>query len=136
MGPLGSSLLQTSTSSMVVMDEGSQVHMVPTGGEPACSYKLSTGRLARHLLINNKWNSRQRQMQALILNQKQQRWWDGSSLDHPRTNSRYIGSSDLSAKTNPWAFKDGNPQKRIAALELYGSLLLLLLVLQQSQDRS
>ena len=35
----------------------------------------------------------------------------------------------LDIHTYPWAFKDGNPQKRTAALELYGSLLLLILVL-------
>ena len=38
----------------------------------------------------------------------------------------------INTQDHPWAFKDGNPQKRIAALELYGSLLLLLSVLQWS----
>ena len=42
----------------------------------------------------------------------------------------------LSKDKYQWAFKDGNPQKRIAALGLSGDLLLLLLALQQSQDRN
>jgi len=39
----------------------------------------------------------------------------------------------LDAQHYQWAFKDGNPQKRIAALELYGSLLLLMSVLQATE---
>ena len=39
----------------------------------------------------------------------------------------------INIRDHPWAFKEGNPQKRIAALELYGSLLLLLSVLQRSE---
>ena len=31
----------------------------------------------------------------------------------------------------PWAFKDGNPQKRIAALELLGTLVLTHCILQK-----
>ena len=40
----------------------------------------------------------------------------------------------ITADAHPWAFKDGNPQKRIAALELLGTLLLCKhLVAQQGQ---
>jgi hypothetical protein len=39
----------------------------------------------------------------------------------------------LDIHTYPWAFKDRNPQKRIAALELYGSLLLLISVLRATE---
>ena len=35
----------------------------------------------------------------------------------------------LTAAEHPWAFKQGDPQKRIAAIELYGSLLLFMTII-------
>ena len=35
----------------------------------------------------------------------------------------------LTATEHPWAFKQGDPQKRIAAIELYGSLLLFMTII-------
>jgi hypothetical protein len=35
-----------------------------------------------------------------------------------------VGLSDTSEELIPWAFKDGNPKKRIAALKLLGTLVL------------
>ena len=48
----------------------------------------------------------------------------------PRQNQVRWFYKSINKDEHPWAFKEGNPQKRIAALELYGSLLLLLSVLQ------
>ena len=37
----------------------------------------------------------------------------------------------LTRDKHPWAFKDGDPQRRIAAAELFGSLLLVTLLVQK-----
>ena len=39
-------------------------------------------------------------------------------------------------KHHPWAFKQNDPQKRIAALELYGTLFLALLLMAQNPSTS
>ena len=68
-------------------------------------------------------------------------WWGCSDASASRTGEAYVGGwcTDspnptketrlwfhyaITADAHPWAFKDGNPQKRIAALELLGTLLL------------
>ena len=78
-------------------------------------------------------------------------WWGRSDASASRTGEAYVGgwcsaspnpTKDtvlwfhyaITADKHPWAFKDGNPQKRIAALELLGTLLLCKhLVTQQGQ---
>ena len=78
-------------------------------------------------------------------------WWGCSDASASRTGEAYVGGwcTDspnptketvlwfhyaITADAHPWAFKDGNPQKRIAALELLGTLLLCKhLVAQQGQ---
>ena len=78
-------------------------------------------------------------------------WWGCSDASASRTGEAYVGgwcsaspnpTKDtvlwfhyaITADKHPWAFKDGNPQKRIAALELLGTLLLCKhLVTQQGQ---
>ena len=78
-------------------------------------------------------------------------WWGCSDASASRTGEAYVGgwrpaspnpTKDtvlwfhyaITADAHPWAFKDGNPQKRIAALELLGTLLLCKhLVAQQGQ---
>ena len=42
----------------------------------------------------------------------------------------------VSQKHHPWAFKQNDPQKRIAALELYGTLFLALLLMAQNPSTS
>ena len=39
-------------------------------------------------------------------------------------------------KQHPWAFKQNDPQKRIAGLELYGTLFLALLLMAQNPSTS
>ena len=78
-------------------------------------------------------------------------WWGCSDASASWTGEAYVGgwcsaspnpTKDsvlwfhyaITADKHPWAFKDGNPQKRIAALELLGTLLLCKhLVTQQGQ---
>ena len=75
-------------------------------------------------------------------------WWGCSDASADSTGEAYIGGwlSDaqspardsvhwfhfkVSPEMFPWAFKDGNPQKRIAALELLGTLVLTHCILQK-----
>ena len=51
----------------------------------------------------------------------------------PRKDHVWWFMESLSESTHPWAFVEGNPQKRIAAIELYGSLNLLKFVLNTMQ---
>ena len=78
-------------------------------------------------------------------------WWGCSDASASKTGEAFVGgwcstspnpTKDqvlwfhyaITADAHPWAFKDGNPQKRIAALELLGTLLLCKhLVAQQGQ---
>ena len=75
-------------------------------------------------------------------------WWGCSDVSADSTGEAYIGGwlSDaqspardsvhwfhfkVSPEMFPWAFKEGNPQKRIAALELLGTLVLTHCILQK-----
>ena len=76
------------------------------------------------------------------------RWTGASDASAEPFGSTWIGGwfSDLSTPTkaqvywfqyqvtrasHPWAFKNGDPQKRIAAIELYGTLFLVLLLMER-----
>ena len=75
-------------------------------------------------------------------------WWGCSDASADSTGEAYIGGwlpdsqspardsvhwflFKVSPEMFPWAFKDGNPQKRIAALELLGTLVLTHCILQK-----
>ena len=65
-------------------------------------------------------------------------WWGCSDASASKTGEAYVlwFHYAITADAHPWAFKDGNPQKRIAALELLGTLLLCKhLVAQQAKCR-
>ena len=81
------------------------------------------------------------------------RWTGASDASAEPFGSTWIGGwfSDLSTPTkaqvywfqyqvtrasHPWAFKNGDPQKRIAAIELYGTLFLVLLLMERQPSAS
>ena len=61
---------------------------------------------------------------------------DGSLTVRSPLRTRYCGFSTKFAKNSTWAFKQNDPQKRIAALELYGTLFLALLLMAQNPSTS
>ena len=54
-----------------------------------------------------------------------------SDLNTPTKDQVYWFQYQLTQASHPWAFKQGDPQKRIAAIELYGTLFLVLLLMSK-----
>ena len=54
-----------------------------------------------------------------------------SDLSTPTKNQVYWFQYQVTQASHPWAFKKGDPQKRIAAIELYGTLFLVLLLMSK-----
>ena len=54
-----------------------------------------------------------------------------SDLKTPTKDQVYWFQYQLTQASHPWAFKKGDPQKRIAAIELYGTLFLVLLLMSK-----
>ena len=54
-----------------------------------------------------------------------------SDLSTPTKDQVYWFQYQVTQASHPWAFKKGDPQKRIAAIELYGTLFLVLLLMSK-----
>ena len=54
-----------------------------------------------------------------------------SDLSTPTKDQVYWFQYQVTQVSHPWPFKRGDPQKRIAALELYGTLFLVLLLMEK-----
>ena len=54
-----------------------------------------------------------------------------SDLNTPTKDQVYWFQYQLTQASHPWAFKKGDPQKRITAIELYGTLFLVLLLMSK-----
>eukprot|EP00438_Fugacium_kawagutii_P026476 Skav202787 [mRNA] locus=scaffold326:557621:558709:+ [translate_table: standard] len=78
-------------------------------------------------------------------------WWGASDASASKHGEAYVGGwlTDYSSPskdqvlwfqlhmdptTHPWAFKDGDPSRRIAALEMFGTLLLTALLIDKRTD--
>ena len=59
-----------------------------------------------------------------------------SDLITPTKDQVYWFQYQVTEVSHPWAFKKGDPQKRIAALELYGTLFLVLLLMDKQPTAS
>ncbi len=59
-----------------------------------------------------------------------------SDLITPTKDQVYWFQHQVTEASDPWAFKKGCPQKRIAALELYGTLFLVLLLMDKQPTAS
>ena len=59
-----------------------------------------------------------------------------SDLITPTKDEVYWFQHQVTEASDPWAFKKGDPQKRIAALELYGTLFLVLLLMDKQPTAS
>ena len=59
-----------------------------------------------------------------------------SDLSTPTKAQVYWFQYQVTRESHPWAFKNGDPQKRIAAIELYGTLFLVLLLMERQPSAS
>ena len=59
-----------------------------------------------------------------------------SNLDTPAKGDVWWFHHEVKAEKHPWAFKSGDPQKRIAALEMMGTLLLVYFLIQKGSRGS
>ena len=126
--PVGHSLLPTNqihAAAVLGLEDGRTKHGTSTQGGPRAAYllkELFTLPFEQYPSFLSPWwgcsdSSASAQGDAYV-----GRWC--SDATHPSKAEVFWFHYQIKPAEHPWAFKDGNPQKRIAALELLRTLLL------------